>query len=275
MSKKKIHGFMDGKKGIIFGPLNKDSIAWKVAERVYEEGGRFVISNAPVAVLHGQVTDLAKQCGNAPVVAADATSLDDIEKLMHEYKKNFDGIDFILHSIGMSPNVRKRRDYKELNYEWLNKSLDISAISLHKIIAGAYPLLNKRASIVALSYIGAQRIFAKYGDMNDAKALLESIARNWGSRLGDKKVRVNTVSQSPTMTTAGGGIDGFDAFYHFADRLSPLGNASAEECADYVLTLFSDLTRKVTMQNLYHDGGFSTMGMSDELMDMCFKNMKK
>jgi len=269
----KSYGLLQGKTGIIFGPLNENSIAWKIALRVYEEGGRFVISNAPVAVERGEVTKLAEQCGDAPVIKADATNNKHLDKLFKEYANHFDGIDFILHSIGMSPNIRKNKPYNDINYDWYEKSLDISALSLHKIITHALPLLNDYASIVALSYIGAQRIFTKYGDMNDAKALLESIARNYGARLGKSGVRVNTVSQSPTRTTAGGGIKGFDAMYDFADRLAPLGNATGEEAADYIITLFSDLTRKVTMQNLFHDGGFSSMGMSNELMELCFEDI--
>ncbi|MDZ7725227.1 MAG: enoyl-ACP reductase [candidate division KSB1 bacterium] len=258
---------LKGKTGLIFGPLNENSIAWQVAEQVYQEGGNFVISNTKVAVERGDVGTLAQQCGNAPVIAADATKTQDLKQLYKEYSTHFDGIDFILHSIGMSPNVRKDREYTDLNYEWFHKTLDISALSLHRIITGALPLLNENASIVALTYIGAQRIFSSYGDMSDAKALLETIARNYGAHLGEKGVRVNTVSQSPTPTTAGGGIKGFDTMYEFADRLAPLGNASAKECAEYVITLFSDLTRKVTLQNLYHDGGFSSMGMSEELFN--------
>ena len=262
------YNLLKGKTGLVFGPLNPDSIAWQVAEQVYKEGGKFVISNTQVAVERGDVRTLAKQCGNAPVIAADATKSHDLKTLYKEYRKHFNGIDFILHSVGMSPNVRKDRHYDSLNYEWFHKTVDISALSLHRIITGALPLLNDNASIVALTYIGAQRIFSSYGDMSDAKALLESIARNYGAHLGAKGIRVNTVSQSPTPTTAGSGIKGFDTMYKFADRLSPLGNASARECAQYVVTLFSDLTRKVTLQNLYHDGGFSSMGMSEELFNV-------
>ena len=267
------YNLLKGKTGLIFGPLNTDSIAWQVAEQVYEQGGTFAISNTKVAVERGEVGTLARQCGDAPVITADATNSHDLKQLYKEYSRHFDGIDFILHSIGMSPNVRKDREYTDLNYEWFKKSVDISALSLHRIITGALPLLNETASIVALTFIGAQRIFASYGDMSDAKALLESVARNYGAHLGEKGIRVNTVSQSPTPTTAGGGIKGFDTMYKFADRLAPLGNASAKECAEYIVTLFSDLTRKVTLQNLYHDGGFSSMGMSEELFNVIRESM--
>jgi enoyl-[acyl-carrier protein] reductase I len=261
---KKSYGLLEGKKGVIFGPLDESSIAWQIALRVFEEGGRFIISNAPVAMRFGKVKDLAELCGDAPVIQADATVDEDLQNLFAQAKEHYGGVDFILHSIGMSINIRKHRDYEELNYEWYLKSLDVSAISLHRIIQSALPVLNDFASIVALTYIGAQRIFSRYRDMCDAKALLESIARNYGARLGKRGIRVNTVSQSPTPTTAGSGIDGFDTLYEYAKRNSPLGNATAEECADYIVTLFSDLTRKVTLQNLFHDGGFSSMGISEE-----------
>ena len=264
----KSYNLLQGKTGVIFGALNKESIAWQIAEKVYAEGGRFVLSNAPIALQYGSIDKLAAKCGNAPVVAADATNVKKLDHLFKEVKKHFDGIDFILHSIGMSPNIRKDRDYTDMNYDWMRKTFDISAMSLHKIITKALPLLNDHASIVALTYIGAQRIFSKYTDMNDAKALLESIARNYGANLGERGIRVNTVSQSPTRTTAGKGITGFDAMVEFADKLAPLGNASAKDCADYIVTLFSDLTRKVTMQNLFHDGGFSSMGLNKAIIDM-------
>ena len=261
---KKSYGLLEGKTGVIFGPLDESSIAWQIALRVFDEGGRFIISNAPVAMRFGKVNDLAEICGNAPVIKADATKDEDLKALFDRAKEHYDGVDFILHSIGMSINIRKHRDYEDLNYDWYLKSLDVSAISLHRIIQAALPVLNDNASIIALTYIGAQRIFSRYRDMNDAKALLEAIARNYGARLGEKGIRINTVSQSPTVTTAGSGIDGFDTLYEYARRNSPLGNATAEECADYIVTLFSDLTRKVTLQNLFHDGGFSSMGISEE-----------
>jgi|BCX00477.1 enoyl-[acyl-carrier protein] reductase I len=264
--RRKFYGLLEGKKGVIFGPLDEHSIAWHIALAVYAEGGRFVISNAPVTQRFGKVEELARLCGDAPVVYADATSDEDVKRVFEVAREHFGGVDFIVHSIGMSLNIRKGRPYEALNYDWYVKTLDISAISLHRIIHHALPVLNDGASIVALTYIGAQRIFSRYSDMCDAKALLESIARNFGARLGKRGIRVNTVSQSPTRTTAGSGIEGFDAMFEFAHRLAPLGNATAEDCADYVVTLLSDLTRKVTMQNLYHDGGFSTMGMSEELM---------
>ena len=256
---------LKGKKGIIFGALNDQSIAWKVAERAHEEGAEFVLTNAPIALRMGSIHDLAKKT-NAEVVGADATNLHDLEDMMRKSMEILGGkVDFILHSIGMSPNVRKGIDYDRLNYEYYHKTLDISAFSLHKVLSTARKLdaISDWGSVVALSYVAAQRTFVGYNDMADAKAILESIARSFGYIYGrEKKIRINTVSQSPTMTTAGSGIRGFDKLEDFSERMSPLGNATAADCADYCVTLFSDLTRKVTMQNLYHDGGFSSMGMS-------------
>ncbi|MEX0639307.1 MAG: enoyl-ACP reductase [Balneolaceae bacterium] len=261
------YGLLKGKKGIVFGALDERSIAWRIALACHREGAQFVLSNAPIALRLGALNALSEETG-APIIPCDVSSEEDVEKLMKSVKEELGGVDFILHAIGMSPNVRKKAEYDDLNYKWFNQTLDISAISLHKVIhfADKTGLLNDGGSILALSYIGAQRIFSKYSDMNDAKALLESIARNYGSRLADRGIRVNTVSQAPTKTSAGTGIKGFDAMYTFADKIAPLGNPSADECADYCVTLFSDLTRKVTMQNLYHDGGFVTSGISEEMI---------
>lgn len=268
------YNLLKGKKGIIFGALDENSIAWKVAERSFEEGAVFTLTNTPVALRKGDIYNLAKKC-NSTVIAADVTDLIDIENLYNESMEILGGkIDFVLHSVGMSPNVRKGVPYDELNYEYLNKTLDISAISFHKILQTARKLdaLNEYASVIALTYIAATRTLAPYSDMADAKAMLESIARSFGYHYGvAKKVRINTVSQSPTRTIAGAGIVGFDSFYSYTNCMSPLGNAGSEDCANYCVTLFSDLTRMVTMQNLYHDGGFSSMGMSEKLMKDCFK----
>lgn len=263
------YGLLSGKRGIISGALNEQSIAWKVAELAHAEGARFVLTNAPVAMRMGEIKKLADATG-APVIPADATNDEDLAKLFTESEQALGGkLDFVLHSIGMSPNVRKGRKYDDLNYEWYKQTLDVSAMSFHRMLQAAYKqnALAEGASVVALSYIAAQRVFPDYNDMADAKALLESIARGWGYRLGkEKKVRVNTVSQSPTLTTAGSGIKGFDGFFGFAEAMSPLGNAPAEACAQYCISLFSDLTRYVTMQNLFHDGGFSTTGVTHEVM---------
>lgn len=261
------HGLLEGKKGIIFGALNDSSIAWKIAEAVHREGGRFILSNAPVAQRLGGLDDLAKKT-EAEIVWADATSEEDLTALFERAKALYGGVDFIVHSIGMGLNVRKNRPYEDLNYEWYKKSLDISAISLHRVIhqADALGALRDGGSIIALTYIGAQRTFSKYSEMGDAKALLESIVRSYGYRLGKRGIRINSISQSPTITTAGSGIAGFDAMFKFAERIAPMGNADAESCADYTVSLLSDLTRMVTMQNLFHDGGFATMGISDELI---------
>jgi len=261
-------GLLKGKKGLIFGALDDRSIAWRVALACHREGAAFALSNAPIALRLGQLDALSKQT-NAPIFACDVSKNEEVEQLMHQVKDAVGEIDFILHAIGMSPNIRKTKAYTDLNYDWFHQTLDISAISLHRILhyaAENVNIMRDGGSVVALSYIGAQRIFSKYSDMNDAKALLESIARNYGSRLGKRGIRVNTVSQAPTITSAGSGIKGFDGMFTFAEKLSPLGNPSADECADYCVTLFSDLTRKVTMQNLFHDGGFSSNGISEELI---------
>ena len=268
------NSILKGKKGIIFGALDSKSIAWKVAEAANAEGAEFVLTNAPVALRMGGINELAEKTGSI-VVPADATSIEDLKNLYTKAMDELGGkIDFVLHSIGMSVNVRKGRQYYDQNYDWTMKGMDVSAISFHKTLQAAWELdaLNDYASVIGLSYIAAQRVFHSYNDMADNKAVLESIARSFGYHYGKrKKVRVNTISQSPTVTTAGSGVKGFDGFYQFADDLSPLGNASADDCANYCITLFSDYTKKVTMQNLFHDGGFSFMGISADVMDNYMK----
>lgn len=268
---------LKGKRGIIFGALDSKSIAWKVAEKAHEEGAIFTLSNTPTALRFGELDELAAKC-NAEIIPADATSVKDITEVFERSQEILGGkIDFVLHSIGMSLNVRKKRVYSDLSYEFLNKTLDISAISFHKMLQVAFKLdaINEWGSVIALSYVAAQRTLYGYNDMADAKALLESIARSFGYIYGrERKIRVNTISQSPTRTTAGSGVKGFDGLIDFTERMSPLGNATAEECADYAITLFSDLTRKVTMQNLFHDGGFSSMGMSLKAMEMYNKSFQ-
>jgi enoyl-[acyl-carrier protein] reductase I len=261
------YGLLNGKKGVIFGALNESSIAWAIALAAHREGARFVLSNAPVARRLGSLDALAAKTDSS-IVWADATRDEDLQALFEQARDRYGQLDFIVHAIGMGVNVRKDVPYEGLNYDWYHKTLDISAISLHRIVHHAVEgeALAEGASIVALSYIGAQRTFSKYSEMGDAKALLESIVRSWGYRLGRRGIRINSISQSPTRTTAGSGITGFDAMFEYAERLSPLGNADAAECADYTITLLSDLTRKVTMQTLFHDGGFSSMGISDELV---------
>lgn len=264
------HNLLKGKRGIIFGALDERSIAWKVAQVAHAEGASFTLTNAPIALRMGTINKLAEECG-AEVIPADATSVEDLENLFTKSMEVLGGkIDFVLHSIGMSPNVRKGKDYGDLNYEWMQKTLDVSAISFHKVMQTAEKLdaMNEWGSIMGLSYIAAQRTFPDYSDMAHAKAMLESIARSYGERFGRlKNVRVNTISQSPTMTTAGTGVGGFDVFFDYADKMSPLGNASAEDCAKYCVMYFSDFTRMVTMQNLMHDGGFSTSGITDRLIE--------
>ncbi len=263
------YGLLKGKRGIISGALDSNSIAWKVAQRAKQEGAIITLTNAPLAMRMGEINKLAEEC-EAKIIPADATSVEDLEKLYEGSMDALGGkIDFVLHSIGMSTNIRKNRPYGDLNYEWFMKSLDVSALSFHKMlqVADKMDAIANNGSVVALSYIAAQRSFPDYTDMAQAKAMLESIARSYGYHYGKKNgTRVNTVSQSPTKTTAGTGISGFNAFYEYANEMSALGNATADECADYVITLFSDLTKKVTMQNLFHDGGFSSVGISEEIV---------
>ena len=265
------YNLLKGKRGIIFGALDPNSIAWITAERVHEEGGTFVLSNAPIAMRMGQINELAEKTGSQ-VIAADATSEEDLENLVKQSMEILGGkIDFVLHSIGMSINVRKGRAYTDQKYDWTQKGTDVSAMSFHKVMQTLYKhdAMNEWGSIVALTYMAAQRVFPDYNDMADNKAYLESIARSFGYFFGrDKNVRVNTISQSPTPTTAGKGVKGFDGFIAYAEKMSPLGNATALDCANYTVTLFSDLTKRVTLQNLFNDGGFSNMGVSDAVMDM-------
>jgi enoyl-[acyl-carrier protein] reductase I len=264
------NNLLAGKRGVIFGALDDKSIAWKVAERCVEEGASITLTNAPVALRMGGISELGEKL-NATVIGADATSLEDLENLFKQSMEILGGkLDFVLHSIGMSLNVRKNREYTNLKYDWMQKTFDISAISFHKVMQTLWEMdaMNDEGSILALSYIAAQRTFPDYNEMAESKALLESFARSFGYHFGERnKVRVNTISQSPTVTTAGSGVKGFDEFFGYADRMSPLGNASADSCADYCIMMFSDYTRMVTMQNLYHDGGFSNMGMSPKVLE--------
>lgn len=264
------NNLLKGKRGIIFGALNEQSIAWKVAERAHEEGATFVLTNAPIAMRMGEINALAEKTGST-VIPADATSVEDLENLVLKATEILGGkIDFVLHSIGMSPNVRKGKHYTENDYKFYNQTMDVSAISLHKTLATLYKhdAINEWGSVIALTYIAAQRIFPDYNDMADAKSLLESITRSFGYHYGiKKKVRVNTISQSPTWTTAGSGVKGFNEFINYSEQMSPLGNASALACADYCMTMFSDLTRYVTMQNLFHDGGFSNTGVTQQVIN--------
>lgn len=260
---------LKGKRGIIFGALDENSIAWKVAERAAEEGASFTLTNAPIAMRMGKINELAEKC-NAEIIPADATIMEDLENLISGSMDKLGGkLDFVLHSIGMSPNVRKSRPYTNLNYDFFQKTVDVSALSFHKVLQTSMKLdaLNEWSSVLALTYIAAQRTFPDYSDMAEAKSMLESIARSFGYHYGTaKNVRVNTISQSPTRTTAGSGVKGFDDFIDFADKMSPLGNASAEDCANYCIAMFSDLTRMVTMQNLMHDGGFSSTGITAKML---------
>ncbi len=268
-----IQNLLNGKKGIIFGALDEHSIAWQVSLKAHEQGASFVLTNAPIALRKGDIFRLGEQTGSE-VISADITQVDEIENLITESRNILGGnLDFILHSVGMSPNVRKGLHYTDLDYNYLNKTLDVSAISLHKVLQTAYKMdaINEWGSVVALSYIAAQRTYSTYSDMAQAKAMLESIVRSFGYHYGKKrKVRINSISQSPTITTAGTGVGGFKSFYAYAQCMSPLGNASSEDCANFCVMMFSDLTKKVTMQNLFHDGGYSTMGISETLIQSCF-----
>ena len=268
------HNLLKGKKGIIFGALDEKSIAWITAIKCHEEGAEIVLTNAPVAMRMGEINKLAEKI-NAPIIPCDVSSNEDVDNLIKKAKEHFGGgFDFILHSIGMSLNVRKGKMYTEIDYGFNEKTLSISSMSLHRVLASCmkHDALNEWASVIGLTYIAAQRVFPDYNEMADAKALLESVARSFGYHYGiKKKVRVNTISQSPTRTTAGSGVKGFDGFIAFADKMSPLGNASAEDCANYCVTLFSDLTKMVTMQNLFHDGGYSNTGVSQAIIDQMEK----
>ena len=269
------YNLLKGKKGIIFGALDPNSIAWITAERAHEEGAKFVLTNAPIAMRMGQINDLAEKTGSE-IIPADATSMEDLDNLVSKSMEILGGkLDFVLHSIGMSVNVRKGRHYTDQKYDWTQKGTDVSAMSFHKVMQSLYQAdaMNEWGSIVALTYMAAQRVFPDYNDMADNKAYLESIARSFGYFFGkDKKVRVNTISQSPTPTTAGKGVKGFDGFIAYADKMSPLGNATALDCANYTVTLFSDLTKRVTLQNLFNDGGFSNVGVSNEVMESFMDN---
>jgi enoyl-[acyl-carrier protein] reductase I len=277
MSNSTSYGLLKGKKGIVFGPMDETSLGWQIALAAHREGAELAISNVAIAIRIGKPKELSDLLGGAPLIACDVSNQQDIQNCFRELKEKFGKIDFIVHSVGMSTNIRKGVRYEDSNYDWFLKTLDVSGLSLHRVIHGALEedALNDGASIVALSYVAAQRSFTTYSDMADAKALLESVSRSFGARLGGRGIRVNTVSQSPTITRAGSGITDFDKMYSYSNVLAPLGNATAEEWGDYVVTLLSDLTRKVTMQNLFHDGGYSSMGMKTELLhlvDAAFQN---
>ena len=262
MSEKTHYGLLKGKKGVVFGPLDESSIGWQIALHAYREGAEIAISNVAAALRFGNIEELSALCGNAPLIVCDASNNEDVDNCFKEVKDKIGPVDFIVHSIGMSQNIRKQLPYEDLNYEWFMKTLDVSGLSLHRIVSFALKneAINDGGSILALSYIASQRNYWSYSDMGDAKSLLESIVRSYGPRLAKYNIRINTISQSPTYTKAGSGIPGFEKMFEYGDLMSPLGNASAEECAEYSMTILSDLSRKVTMQNLFHDGGYSSMG---------------
>jgi len=264
------HQLLKGKRGIVSGALDANSIAWKVAQRCFQEGASITLTNAPIAMRMGEIKKLAEET-KSEIIPADATNVQELENLFTRSQEILGGkIDFVLHSIGMSPNVRKNKPYTDLDYDFYQKTLDVSALSFHKMMQVAFKqdALAEWGSVVALTYMAAQRVFPFYNDMAEAKSALESIARSFGYHYGKtKKVRVNTISQSPTKTTAGSGIKGFEDFFNFADQTAPLGNATADDCANYCVLLFSDLSRMVTMQNLFHDGGYSMTGVSSEVME--------
>ena len=262
MSEKAHYGLLKGKKGVVFGPPDESSIGWQIALHAYREGAEIAISNVAAALRFGNIEELSALCGNAPLIVCDASNNEDVDKCFKEVKDKIGSVDFIVHSIGMSQNIRKQLPYEDLNYEWFMKTLDVSGLSLHRIVSYALKngAINDGGSVLALSYIASQRNYWSYSDMGDAKSLLESIVRSYGPRLAKRNIRINTISQSPTYTKAGSGIPGFEKMYDYGNLMSPLGNASAEECAEYSMTILSDLSRKVTMQNLFHDGGYSSMG---------------
>jgi enoyl-[acyl-carrier protein] reductase I len=273
MPEKAHYGLLKGKKGIIFGPLDESSIGWQIALHAYREGAQIALSNVATAIRFGNLQELAELCGNAPIYVCDASKNEDVDTTFRELREQMGSVDFIVHSIGMSQNIRKQVPYEELNYEWFMRTLDVSGISFHRLVAYALKneAINDGGSIVALSYIASQRNYWTYSDMGDAKSLLESIARSFGPRLAKRSIRINTISQSPTYTKAGSGIPGFEKMYDYGELMSPLGNASAEECAEYTMTILSDLTRKVTMQNLFHDGGYSSMGATIPMIKLAYE----
>lgn len=277
MSEKKSYGLLQGKRGIVFGPLDESSIGWQIALSAFREGAQLALSNVAVAMRVGKIQELAQLCGDARVYSCDATNNEDIDATFKQLKADFGQVDFIIHSIGMSQNIRKSLPYTELNYDWYIRTLDVSALSLHRIITHALKneAISNGGSIIAMTYIAAQRNYSTYSDMGDAKALLESIVRSYGPRLAERGIRINTVSQSPTYTRAGSGIENFDKMFEYAEQISPLGNATAEDCGDYVVTLLSDLSRKVTMQNLFHDGGYSMMGMTIPMLHLIHEALQK
>jgi enoyl-[acyl-carrier protein] reductase I len=273
MPEKAHYGLLKGKKGIVFGPLDESSIGWQIALHAYREGAEIALSNVATAIRFGNLQELSELCGNAPILVCDASKNEDVDNTFRELKEKMGSVDFIVHSIGMSQNIRKQVPYEELNYEWFMRTLDVSGISFHRLVAYALKneAINDAGSIVALSYIASQRNYWTYSDMGDAKSLLESIARSFGPRLAKRGIRINTISQSPTYTKAGSGIPGFEKMYDYGELMSPLGNASAEECAEYTMTILSDLTRKVTMQNLFHDGGYSSMGATIPMIKLAYE----
>lgn len=265
------NNLLAGKRGVISGALDESSIAWKVAERCVAEGASITLTNAPVAMRFGGIQELGEKL-NAEIIPADATNMDDLNNLFSKSQEVLGGkLDFVLHAIGMSVNIRKKKEYTDLKHDWMLKTFDVSAISFHKMMQVLWQqdAMNDWGSILGLSYIAAQRTFPDYSEMAESKALLESFARSFGFHFGERNnVRVNTISQSPTMTTAGQGVKGFGEFFGYADKMSPMGNASADACADYCVMMFSDFSRYVTMQNLYHDGGFSNMGMNPKALGL-------
>lgn len=273
MPEKAHYGLLKGKKGIVFGPLDESSIGWQIALHAYREGAQIALSNVATAIRFGNLQELSDLCGNAPILVCDASKNEDVDNTFRELKETMGSVDFIVHSIGMSQNIRKQVPYEELNYEWFMRTLDVSGISFHRLVAYALKndALNDGASILALSYIASQRNYWTYSDMGDAKSLLESIARSFGPRLAKRGIRINTISQSPTYTKAGSGIPGFEKMYDYGELMSPLGNATAEECAEYTMTILSDLSRKVTMQNLFHDGGYSSMGATIPMIKLAYE----
>ena len=260
---------LNGKRGIIFGALNENSIAWKVARRCIEAGANIVLSNTEAAAQIGDISQLAEEF-NVPFCTCDATNVNNLQSLFQESQRVLGGkIDFILHAIAQSQNLRRHKNYDDLNYDYFVRTIDISALSFHKMVKTLMDLdaMANGGSIVTLTYIASERYFEGYNDMADAKALLESFVRQLGAIYGKKNgVRINAVSQSAVPTKAGGHWDEMDFFYRYADDLSPLGSATSEDCADLCIALFSDLTRKVTMQTIYNDGGFAKTMMTKELM---------
>lgn len=269
------HNLLHNKRGLILGAVDERSLAWAVAEQCHAEGATIVLSNTETAIRLGNVRQLADRL-SAPLIACDMRKDEEVEHLLQEAVRQLGGpLDFVLHACAMSNNLRRQRDYDDVNYTYYHDTLDISALSLHRLLQTAKKLdaIAEYGSVVSLTYLAAERFVHGYNDMAEAKAMLQSITRNFGAIYGQHKhVRINTISQSPTPTRAGNQVSGITPFFDYADALAPLGNANQQDCAELCVMLFSDYTRKLTMQTIYNDGGFSQAGITQGLINYLEKD---